>query len=451
MSDLEGWEDSVGEVPFKVTVFENLTRGGVLYLKWRAVDRSGNKNWAVESLRKTVRTANGRLIESVRDWAVARAKEKHEELVAGLPASERSSVPMTLLEGLERACDAETGLYPKDSPHRREVRRELHHASRILGPRLPFNLIRKSHLVKLWRRRHSELTAKGEVGARGAEVTVSRLLTIAEWLRGEEWIDEAACKAWKDWKAKMREEAGAPDPYRPRHTLAEARAILAVADQVDPRLGLALALGAEQRGGQVIRGRRSDLDLEANTFQVRGRGKKKGTTVHLTRGQRAAVDRALAGYLAQLEAAAIDYPLFPAGKLHGREAQGGVRVVGRRELKGKAIPTRVGHRLVATGPLVAPVDRAETGPLDRSSIDDWFLAAEALAGVEHVPGRSWYGLRRALLDAAAEEGISPEGMQEHGGWSDIQVPQQIYRDKERRKARDEARDVRAKNRGEEGE
>lgn len=448
MTELEPWEDSVGEIPFKVTVYENVTRGGVLYLRWRGYDSKGNRNWQLESLGKPLRTTNGRIIESVRDQALAKAKEKHEELVAGVPTAERSMVPLTILEGLERACDPDTGLYPKDTPHRREVRRELNHAARILGKKLPFNLIRKSHLVKLWRRRHDELVSKGEVGARGAEVTLSRLLTIAEWLRGEGLIDETACKGWKDWKSKMREEAGAPDPYRPRHTLQEALAILRVADQVDPRLGLALEVGAELRGGQVIRCRRSDLDLSENTLHVRGRGKKKGTIVHLTKGQRVAIDRALRGYLSELEQAAIDYPLFPSGKLVGRQAEGGELVEGRRQLKGKGIRTRVGHHLVASGPLAAPRERANAPPLDRSSIDDWFVAAEELAGVEHVPGRSWYGMRRVLLDAGVEAGLSLEAMQEHGGWSDIQVPQQIYRDKERKKARDEARDARARYRGE---
>jgi integrase len=221
--------------------------------------------------------------------------------------------------------------------------------------------------VKLWRRRHAELTDKGDVGARGAEVTVSRLLTIAEWLRSEELIDELACRPWKDGKAKMREEAGAPDPQRPRHTLAEARAILAAGEQVDPRFGLALLLGAELRGGQVLRGRRSDLDLEANTFRVRGRGKKQGTIVHLTKGQRAAVDRALGGYLSLLEAAAIDYTLFPAGKLVGRTAEGG-------QGGGSAPASREGHpdpgRPSAGGHGSTPgAARARAGCPDRAEPD----------------------------------------------------------------------------------
>jgi len=51
---------------------------------------------------------------------------------------------------------------------------------------------------------------------------------------------------------------------------------------------LLLALGAELRLGQVVRARRSDLDLIAETFKVLRRGKKRGTVAHLTVGQLAA-------------------------------------------------------------------------------------------------------------------------------------------------------------------
>lgn len=206
------------------------------------------------------------------------------------------------------------------------------------------------------------------------------------------------------------------------------------------------ALGAELRGGQVIRARRSDLDLEVDTVKVRGRGRKRGTVVKLTRGQRGAVDRALAGYLAPLEGKALDYPLFPAGKLVGRKAIGGDVV--RTDAETASGVRRRGHQVIVTEPLRAQLAQSEAKPLNRSTLDGWFMEAEAIAGVAHVKGRSWYGLRRVFLDAATDEGLSREGLQEHGGWADNQVPDQIYRDKEREKARTEARDVRARNRGE---
>jgi len=76
------------------------------------------------------------------------------------------------------------------------------------------------------------------------------------------------------------------------------------------------------------------------------------------------------------------------------------------------------------------------------------LASTWRAGVEHVPGRGWYGLRRIAVDAAKEAGISREGLQQHGGWSDTQVADRIYADQTATYAGKEAADVRAKIRGE---
>jgi integrase len=317
---------------------------------------------------------------------VQQARSKHHALAAGIPAVLLShpTTPVTILEGLERACNVDMGCYPKDSPHRREVERELKHAARILGDQ-PFNAIHKPQLTMLWRRRHTELARQGAVGVRGAEVAVARLLAVAEWLRGDQLIEDDACKAWKDWKKRLRDEAGSPEPHRPRYTLEEWRRLLKAAPEVDPRLGLALALGAELRGGQVIRCYRTHLDLEAETLTVPGKGQKRGAVVALTKGQLACARHVLTeGYLSPLERIAPDYPLFPAGKLTGRKVVGGT-LVGRH---------RSGHRVVATSPLMAKPGQAGASPLTRHALDNWMRKAEALAGIEHVNGRSWYGMRR---------------------------------------------------------
>ncbi len=82
------------------------------------------------------------------------------------------------------------------------------------------------------------------------------------------------------------------------------------------------------------------------------------------------------------------------------------------------------------------------------AIRKWFLAAEELAEIPHVDGRATYGLRRQGVDGAHAEGISPDGLQQFGGWADKQIPDTIYRDQDRSRAAEEARDVRAKLRGE---
>lgn len=106
------------------------------------------------------------------------------------------------------------------------------------------------------------------------------------------------------------------------------RRIFAALDrpEVDPRIALAIELGAEARLGQVTRLMRSDVDLDAagafglGRIVVHGAGKKLGVTRDLTPEERAAIDRALVGYLKTLEDAyqpglRTDYPIFTSGRL----------------------------------------------------------------------------------------------------------------------------------------
>jgi hypothetical protein len=92
---------------------------------------------------------------------------------------------------------------------------------------------------------------------------------------------------------------------------------------------------------------------------------------------------------------------------------------------------------------------ATAAPLGEYAIRKSFREAEQRAGITHQKGRGLYGVRRRPVDAAKELGISREALQELGGWSDSQVPDEIYAAKERDYARDAARDIRAKIRGEE--
>jgi integrase len=421
------WEDSVGFLPWKVTVYEELTRGGTLYLRWRQ-----DGNWKKRSLRRSLRTVRGAIDPEIRDWAKAQAAAQYARLVAGVPDAEREPIaPLTIAQGLAAAIDPTTGKYPTDTPHRREVIRELTRAIEEWGGHTAWEVIKRADLRRLWRRRILTLRADDEDGLRGAEITVQRVLAVAAWLRDEELIPVGACVAARKWKTELRAdwleltgERALPDPKRPRHTLDEMRKIIAKAAEVDPRFELLMALGAEQRLGQVLRGRRPDLSLEHATLTVRGKHHKKGTVEHLTAGQMVVVRRALTtGYLRELERAAPDYPLFPAGQLKG----------GRK----------------MTDPVATVARHATAEHISRSVIDDWFHDAEARAEVPRVPGRAAYGLRRQAVDAAKGFGISREGLQQHGGWVDTQMPDRIYADQEADYARDEARDVRAKIRGEE--
>ena len=47
------WEESVGFLPWKVTVYEEASRNGTLYLRWRQ-----DGNWKRKSLKRSLRTAS---------------------------------------------------------------------------------------------------------------------------------------------------------------------------------------------------------------------------------------------------------------------------------------------------------------------------------------------------------------------------------------------------------
>jgi len=168
--------------------------------------------------------------------------------------------------------------------------RSLIHAGRIWGNARAWNTISKPDIVAIGRVRVDELAKTSEddgragAGYRGAEITVARVLTVAQWLRDQDMISPSACvpaKGWKDqlrtyWSQK-RGVKGAPPVARPRHTIDEMRRIIEAAPKVDPRLYLMLQLGAELRLGQVCRAWRTDLDFEVGTFMIASSGKKRGT------------------------------------------------------------------------------------------------------------------------------------------------------------------------------
>lgn len=423
----EVWTYSVGTVPYKVTAYERASQDGVVYLRWRARTAGGARNWRNKSLKLKVRDRAGRIDREREKQIQEEANRQLARLLGGLP-KEVVAVRLTLSEGWAKISDRKTGKYPTNTPHRREVERAMRYTMAVWGPDRPWDSIKKRDLRELWRRRIEELSAVGERGLRGAEVTIARLVGVAGWLRDEEHIPATACVPSRHWKRELADDwrtiteaRGDYEPARPRHSLDEMRKILSFADEVDPRFGLVVELGAELRLGQVVRAMRSDLDLKESTLTVHSKGHKRGVVVMLTEAQARAVGEEMAiGYLRLLERAGGDYPLFPSGQLPGGRS-GDPRAEER-------------HRSVK--------------PVNRRTLQEWFKAAEELAGVPHVPGRSAYGLRRAAVDAAKDEGISREGLKEHGGWRDSQMPDQVYADQQSEKAREEARDVRAKIRGE---
>lgn len=338
------------------------------------------------------------------------------------------------------------GKYPHANAFRHELERALAFAADVWGPDTPWEAVDDSHWTRLLRARCEQLVAKGCKAVRATEITVGRLVTVVGWLRDTKRIGRDAAQWPRDWKKQIathwRGVTGSDrdqQPTRLRYTLDEFQRILAKAD-FDPRLYLLLRLAVGMRPGQVARARRSDLRLppiaddstDFGTFTVHGAGKKGGAIVALTRGQRLAVDEALAagGYLAAVEGEyerkeRADYRLFPSGYAVGRVGM----------LRGKETTLSLG-------------DVDWTKHVTTSWLRKNWRTAEDRAGVEHLRGRSTYGQRRLTVDVGVAEGLSPSGIQGLGGWADTKMPLTVYAEAENQAGQREARPVRARMLGE---
>ena len=436
MGRAKPWEIRVGIRPHVVIAYERAEKGGTVYLRWWVAARD---QWQKKSLGVRVRDERGRVVREQELLIEAAARQQYALLSGTAPAVAAAVVrtaPLTLGETWMRVSDRATGLYPVDTAHRRDVKRALADACRILGEALPWAQVTPALIRQLARTRCDEVRARGNRGLRAAEITVGRLLTVATWLRDEQLIPADAALVSHRWRAELRrywrEASGAAteyEPSRPRYTLEEMRRILRASAEQDPRLELLLGLGAELRLGQVRHAYRSMLtlapDWSAGTFQPPTRGKKRASSIALTPGQLALVRRVLTiGYLRLCERTLPDYPLFPGGPLLGQQTS-----------DPHAEPGRVTTR----------------GVIDTTTLREMYRRCERAAGITRIEGRGWYGIRRVATDAFLDAGSSMEALQNQGGWSDEKMPLGIYRDRGRAKARDEAADIRAKVRGEDTE
>lgn len=415
------WEYVVGMLPNRVTALENHQRRGVLYLHWRV-----GKKPIKRSLGYGLRDAKGRIDKDAELRVKKDAEQKYLELIGKAEPVTRAGADLTIAQGWELAIDPDKGKWNKDTPHRRELKRCIDRAKGVLGPHRTWNSIERGDLRMLWRKELARVRATKRPGARSAHLVVSRLLSVAAWLREEGKIAVTACLPWKAMWEEMGVDIGEYTPKRLRYTLDEFNAILQASWQVNQRIAFALLIGAEYRLGQVIeRVHRRHLDFLEGTLTIAGRGKKRGTIIYLTTEQLADTWWVLHhGYLAALEQAfdagtIQDYPFFPERLRPARSPK-----------KEKAIEAAVLH--------------ASRESMDSNSMREWFNEAEKLAGVTHVPGRGWVGMRRTGVDGAKEERISREGLQEAGGWSTTQVPDSIYAKQQQAWAAKEAATVRAR-------
>src|SRR5665647_1661502 len=86
--------------------------------------------------------------------------------------------------------------------------------------------------------------------------------------------------------------------------------------------------------------------------------------------------------------------------------------------------------------------RASVKPMSRDGARVAFKQLEAIAKVEHTPGRGWYGLRRPAADMA-ETATNVDRVKDRlGGWLDSETRKSIYQDRETDELRAQAASVR---------
>jgi hypothetical protein len=342
---IEKWQYVVGEIHRgRVRAYERADKS---YTIWLYYSEPGQRPKQV-SLGFTIRTENGRIVKERERQAKEAADAKRQELlamyrgdapVARMVEQDKPKL-LTLGETEAMVIHPETGRYPHKNQYRDEVVRAIRYAVQVWGANKPWADIEADHFTALGRKRLLHHLSRGEDGVRMTEIIIARLLTIASWFREKGKIPPDAARAPERWKQQLkhfwREETKSRHehkPSRPRHTPKQLVEILNHSWHVDPRFGTMMDLGFFLRAGsQVAMAQRVDLDLEAGTFVVHGKGDKPGTKVKLNEIQLEAVGRALGGYLRLLEAQfqageLTDYFLFPGNPLRKMVAHQSTRPV----------------------------------------------------------------------------------------------------------------------------
>lgn len=464
------WTFSYGPKPYTVFAFERPERGNQVFIRWTNLSKDDQRERGLhrrekQGLGMVVRDpATGLLDPKLVRAAELQVQQFHARLITGsLPqtpaeraAEKLPTVPtadtLNLREGFRLALDPKRGKYASTETRRYDDMAQyesrlfgLKPATRpLINPATAWRDLQLRDVRALWRTMadHYVRTEGREYGVRVAEQIVDAIFSVASWLREDSHIAPDAARPPDGWRKRLREEwAQRTDeqphrPHRPRHTVDEFRRIFAGLNdpRVDPRIRLAIELAAECRTGQVLRCTRRMMTLTevdpANYESspagalgqviIPGAGKKHGETVVLTPEQRHAVDDALAGYLANYETAwkageIEDYYLFPGSRM---------------------------RMLDETGARWTRRVRAGVKPMSRDGARVAFKELEAIAKVDHIQRRGWYGLRRQAADMAETATNDDRVKDRLGGWQDSETRKSIYQDRETDDLRAQAANVR---------
>lgn len=351
--------------------------------------------------------------------------------------------PLSLRAGFDKALDPVRGAYPSSASRR--YQQMVYYRDRLFGvpgrydqlinPLMTWDEFDADEATALGRRIADAHLASGrtQFGPRVAEQIIDAVYTVASYLRQlgpkKGGIEATVALPREKWRKTLKSEwatrTGTPQkkPRRPRHTPEEYRCIIGALwdPRVDPRIHCLIDLAAELRSGQALACNRTHLRLPGDPHlsdplpkdslgecDVPGNEYKPGETVYLTEEQRRTVDHYLSTFLSRYEEAwraghIQDYPLFPIARVR----TGDDAVVKPRKV------------------------RTDMKRLTRDGARQLFRELEDIAGVEHVKGRGWYGLRRIAADLTREATKDDRVVERMGGWTaGSDVPKEVYEDRE---------------------
>lgn len=413
----EGWTYKVGDL----TAFERTDRGGEIWT--RVWDAEFGKYRDRQFLSEPIRAPGKKKVDPELETRARLLAEKREKTIAsGIAANVVGTV--TLDRGRALILDEKEGKYAGKDEWPKEVKRYWDIIVRILRGSTDMEQLKHAHYRKLWRTLAHENVATGKHGIRAAEMIVGALQSGVRWLQMEEWLEGGAVPA-PNWVNQLREDwtkitgNEIVPPARPRHDKDEHAKLWEALPKADPRLRIAIEIGAELRLGQVPRSRRSDVRPHGGhvvgKVRVHGRGKKLGEDVVLSDDPRVVLSSAIAdGVLSDLEAAyqkgdLPDYLLVTGGFM----AKGKVQI--KNALK----------------------------PPGKKTMNTWFHKLEALAGVKHAAGRAWYGLRRRGADDTEDATSDGRVQRKMGGWKNDETRRR-YQDEGRTDIAEKTAEIRAR-------
>lgn len=425
-----------GSRPFTVRLREEKEPGTNVVLDFSTRDGRRTK----ESLGFSVRRKDrGRWVWEER--ALERAREAAEDRSAELrldrARADAQPRTLTVSEGFRLFNDPDRGHLPPSKSLRYNYRRAGKIWPDWLGADTPWERIRRSDVEALMRHYAEQKNPKTGVGM------IPTGLRYVEILR--------ACHRWLEAKAGydgLREPTkGFPfqawrrkhQPRRPRYSDAEAKALLKVRHDVDPRFALFLALtddsGARSKAIRILWRSMVNGSLDQpptkeqapHGWVVFPAMKGQDPVLHfLTAFEAREIELALDGYLRELEAlwqeAGEDYPLFPAV---------------RKESLTRGRPVR-------------PTQSRAYQAVSENGPPEWLLEAERLADVQHVQKRAYHGFRRRAADYLLGA-TDLKTLTVAGGWSSQRTPEQIYVEKRRHPDRARAREAMEKKRQTKGD